>query len=187
MTIPCAMVRITPEQAAAAACAEHPDLITRISWLIVPKLRRETRLLQLSLFYCKYYIVWGTVSGPQGKCVRCTAAMNSALNLVRKVVGTPETSDQDIDSGQIVQDQYTIGQAEEKIREFMVRSSYKMLRGLGRVSVECVETAYRPYYMCLCEKNGKIYRRVVDATLGERDYLLEYQYKHLKFLSAPTE
>ncbi len=55
MTIPCAMVRITPEQAAAAACAEHPDLITRISWLIVPKLRRETRLLQLSLFYCKYY------------------------------------------------------------------------------------------------------------------------------------
>lgn len=181
MTIPCAERIITPEQAGAIACAEHPDLLTRLVRMAVPGLRKETRLLEIEPFYCKYYVSWGVVSGGQGKRVRCAAAMNSALNLVRKAVGTPEARPWEAQPGQIARDRYSQEQAEEKIREFMLRSAYKTLRGLGSVSLEHTEAVYRPFYVCLCERGGTRYRRIVDAMLGERDYLLEYQYKNLRF------
>lgn len=181
MTIQCAEIRITPEQAGAIACAEHPDILTRMAWKLLPKRKKETHLIKIDPIYCKYYVAWGTVSGSSSKRVRCAAAMNSALNLVRKVVGTPETHTCEVKSSQIVQDQYSLEQAKDKLREFMIKSSYKDLRGLGSVSFEHFETVYRPFYVSLCERNGKLYRRVVDAMLGERDYLLEYQYKNLMF------
>lgn len=181
MNIPCVEIKISSEQAGLAACEEHPDILTRIVWLVIPGLRQEPHLLEVKLFYCKYYIAWGTVSGPRGRHIRCAAAMNSALNLVRKMVGSPQTLDREAAPGQIAQDRYTSEQAEEKLKEFMVRSSYKSLRGLGSAAVEDTAVVYRPFYECLCEKKGRIYRRVVDAVLGERDYLLEYQYKNLSF------
>ena len=181
MTIPCAEVKITPEQAGAIACAEHPDILTRLVRLAVPSLRKETLLLEIEPFYCKYYVAWGVISSRTGKRVRCAAAMNSALNLVRKVVGTPEIHQCDVQSAQIAQDRYSLEQAEEKLQEFMLRSAYKTLRGLGSVLLEHTEMIYRPFYACLCERGGTRYRRIVDAMLGERDYLLEYQYKNLRF------
>ncbi len=184
MKIDCTTIRINIDTAKHVACAEHPDILTRIFWMVFPKAKKPTEVLSITPLFCKYYIAWCTSirkTKESKKSVRFTAAMNSAINLTRKIVGVPQIHQIDVENRFIVKDKYSQKEAQDRILEYVSRQTYKKLRGLGDVSINDFKVIYKPFYVCVCERNKKKYLRIVDAELGERDYLLEYQYKNLQF------
>lgn len=174
-------VRLSKEEAGMLACKEYPDLFTRLFYLIFPGLKEKISLVSVELFYCKYYVACGEVTAKKGRGVSCNAAMCSAFPLVKRMVGFPETGLVNVKGGEIARDRYDEAEADRRLREFIQKAAYKKLRAFGNVTLIKKEAVYKPFYCCICEKNGRRIVRTVDAEIGERDYLMDIQYKNLIF------
>jgi hypothetical protein len=182
--IKCTSIRATPEEAELIAVKEYPDILTRAAQWIIPGLRKHTEVVKIEPFYCRYYYGIALISvhlGKQQRSIKMAAVMPSAINMVKTMVGTPQFMDISVPKNQIVKDVYTIEEAREKLTDYMRRRGYKKLRSFPRVDIESLSTVYKPFYHCVCKCEGKIFSRVVDAEIGQRDYLLDIQYKKFRF------
>lgn len=181
MEIYSTLIRLSKEEAGVIACKEYPDLLTRLFYLMFPRSKKKISLVSVQLFYCKYYTAWGVVTSKRGKRASCNAAMCSAFPLVKRMAGFPETQLVNVEEREIAEDRYDESEADRRLREFILKETYRKLRMFGDVKLTRKESVYKPFYCCICEKNGNRITRVVDAEIGERDYLMDIQYKNLIF------
>ena len=109
------------------------------------------------------------------------AVMPTTINMVNTMVGIPQFTDISVPENQIAKDVYTVEEARDKLSDFLKKKGYKKLHAFPKVEFDSLSTVYKPFYHCLCQCKGKTFSRVVDAEIGERNYLLDIQYKNLRF------
>lgn len=184
MDIRCTSIRVTPEEAKLIAAKEHPGILTRVAQWMIPGLKKRIEIVKIEQFYCRFYYGTALLSVHQGKqqrSIKMAAVMPSAINMVKTMAGTPQFMDISVPENQVVKDVYTVEEAREKLTDYMRKRGYKKLRSFPRVDFESLSTVYKPFYHCICQYKGKAFSRVVDAEVGQRDYLLDILYKKFRF------
>lgn len=184
MNIRCTSIRVTPEEAKLIAAAEHPDIITRVVQWIIPGLKKKVEVVRIDPFYCCFYYGIARLSvrrGRQQRSIKMAVVMPSAINMVKTMVGVPQFKEISVSENQVVKDVYNAEDAREKMIHYLRIRGYRKLRSLPSVEFEFFSTVYKPFYHCACQCDGKKFSRVVDAEIGQRDYLLEIAYKNFRF------
>jgi hypothetical protein len=184
MDIRCTSIRVTPEEAKLIAAKEHPDIITRVVQWIIPRLKNRVEVVRVDPFYCRFYYGIARLSvsrGKQQRSIKMAVVMPSAINMVKTMVGVPQFKEISVCENQVVKDVYNAEDAREKMIHYMRVRGYRKLRSLPSVEFESFSTVYKPFYHCVCQCNGKKFSRVVDAEIGQRDYLVEIAYKNFRF------
>ncbi len=185
MEINSTLVRISREDAMALAVKENTGLIGKLCEAIIGP-PPEVEALDAELFYYPLCVGGGLLVFPRAanlsdKKIASLAVVDCAFGYAQHMQGTPEIQTLDVEPRQVVRRMLNDDEAHEKLASFMRKQGYRKYRSLAEVEFKEFYLVYKPHYICRCRRKGKEFSRVVDAEIGQRDFMLDVKYSDLHF------
>ena len=185
MKLDSTLVRISPEDAMALAARENTGLVGKLTARIkgAPK---PVEVLEAKLFYYPLGVGGGVLDFPRAahlpsKRIVSLAVIDCAFGYVQRMQGKPEIVQVDAEPSQVVRRSFNDEEAKERLASFMRKQGYRKYRAMAEVEFREFYLVYKPHYACRCRRGDREFTRIVDAEIGQRDFMLDIKYKDLKF------
>ena len=190
MKIDATLIRIQPQGAFELCVRENRGLLGAL----FDKINRhptEVFVESGKLFYYPYYCAHTQLHLPRvrsmpNRVISENMVMEGGFGAVQRMGGFPDTQQQEVPQEHIVVCQYTKEQAQERIREHLKKKGFRKYLAFPDVKVKDLQLVYKPLYACLCRKGNKKFYKIIDAEVGERDYMLDIRYKNMVFHQPQT-
>ena len=185
MKISSTLVRMGREEAMALAEKENGGLIGKLAERIKGA-PTPVRALDAELLYYPLCVGGGVLSFPRAanlpsRRIVSLAVVDCAFGYVQKMQGQPELTEQEVPGTQIVRRSLADDAARERLASFMRKQGYRKYRSLPEVEFREFYLVYKPHYVCRCTRGSKEFLRIVDAEIGQRDFMLDIKFKDLQF------
>ena len=179
------LVRISPEDAMALAAKENTGLLGKLA-ASIKGAPPAVEVLDAELFYYPLCVGGGVLDFPRAahlpsKRIASLAVVDCAFGYVQRMQGTPETQTVDVDGRHVVKRMIDDKEAHERLASFMRKQGFRKYRALAEVEFKEFYLVYKPHYVCRCRRKDKEFLRIVDAEIGQRDFMLDIKYKDLHF------
>lgn len=190
MKIDTTLIHIQPQEAFELCVRENRGLLG----ILFDKINRhptEVFIESGELFYYPYYCARTQLHLPRVKSlpdriISENVVMEGGFGAVQRMGGFPDIQQQEVPQEHVVVCQYTRAQAQERICEYLRKKGFRKYRVFPDVKVKDIQLVYKPLYACLCQKGSKKFYKIIDAEVGERDYMLDIRYKNMIFHQSQT-
>ena len=185
MRISTTLVRTDEAQAKALAAYENGGLLGKLMERIKGA-QEPIKVLEASLFYYPLYVGGGVLDFPRAanlpsKRIVSIGVVDCAFGYAQRMQGQPELTEVEAEPHQVVRRAFTEDEAREKLASFLRKQGYRKYRTIAEVEFREFYLVYKPHYVCRCCRGDKEFLRIIDAEIGQRDFMLDIKYKDLRF------
>ncbi|MCI8526311.1 MAG: hypothetical protein HFF17_10415 [Oscillospiraceae bacterium] len=185
MKIQSTLVRMTPEQAMELAARENRGLLGKLADK-VKGAPPEITVQGVQLFYYPLCVGGGVLSFPRAahlpsRRIVSLAVVDCAFGYAQRMQGRPALKETAAEASQVVKRRLNDAAAREKLASFMRKQGYRKYRAIAEVEFKEFYLVYKPHYVCQCKRGTREFQRVIDAEIGQRDFMLDVKYRELTF------
>lgn len=183
--------RIDLPQAQELAKLDYPSLPERLFYLVFRSAYHPVSVLAAKLFYYPYYCCKLAEGIKRGnfplRTVLYPIAIDGCFGTTTRLQGWPQADETDADPSLIAAETLNKEQLQKRAKDYGARKVTLKFKGPPDFSeISTWDKVYKPMFVCLCERKGKRFYRVIDAELGTREYFVEYKFPSITFIK-PTQ